>query len=178
MRSIGVWGFSMGASAALLALPETDAVGVLVLDSPYVELSTMIMDYYRFLPAADRFLAFCTGLLARAVFGVWPKDVSPGQAVRDSRIPILLIHGAEDRTIPAHHFERLRAILADNPAAEFWLVDGVDHTLTYSLHRGTYEARVLDLFQRGLPGPGYAGPGNMAVGEAIGDVVVLIQERR
>lgn len=140
----------MGASAALLALPETDALEALVLDSPYVDLSTMIMDYYRILPLVDRFLALCTGLLARAVFGVWPEDVSPGHAVRGSGVPILLIHGAADRTIPAHHFELLQATLADNRSAEFWLVDGADHTLTYSLHRDAYQARVLQFFRRWL----------------------------
>jgi pimeloyl-ACP methyl ester carboxylesterase len=148
VRSIGVWGFSMGASAALLALPETDSIGALVVDSPYVHLSTMVMDYYRFLPLADRFLALCTGFLARALAGVWPGEVSPGEAARGSRVPMLAIHGAADGTIPAHHFAQLREILDGNPAAEFWLVDGADHTRSYALHQTLYEARVLEFFQR------------------------------
>lgn len=150
VAAIGVWGFSLGASAALLALPETDSIHALVADSAYADLRTMAMDYYRLIPVANHLLALYTDLLSRVFIGVWPSEVAPARAVQATRVPILVIHGAADATIPPHHFQRIREALADNPAAEFWLLDGVDHGLTYAMGREAYEARVLAFFQRHL----------------------------
>lgn len=150
VRSIGVWGFSMGASAALLALAETNDIQAVVADSAYADLRTMASDYYRYLPLANHVLAFYTEILSRVFFGVWPRDVAPSRAVEGSGVGILLIHGAADATIPVHHFTRIRQALGDSPAAEFWLVDGVGHGLTYAMQREGYQSRVLAFFTRHL----------------------------
>ena len=112
--SIALWGFSVGASVALLALPHTEDVTAVVADSPFSDLGAMTMDYYRPFPVVDRFLAFCTDLLSRAYLGVSPTDVSPLRAAAASRVPILLIHGSADSTIPIAHFERFRAALGEH----------------------------------------------------------------
>ena len=149
-RSIGVWGFSMGAAVALLAVPEAEGVDAIVADSAYAHLDGMVMDYYRGFPLADRALALCTGILSRVFLGIWPSDVSPLRAAAGAQLPILVIHGAEDRTIPRDHFEDMRAALAGNPAARFWLVEGSSHGLTYATASKAYERIVLEFFRAHL----------------------------
>ena len=142
-RSIALWGFSAGASAALLTLPHTDAVDAVIADSPFSDLGAMALDYYRYFPLVNHFLAFCTDLLSRAYVGVSPSEVSPLRAAASSRVPILLIHGEMDSTIPIAHFERIRSAVGSRPGAEYWMVEGANHGRSYALSRELYEERVL-----------------------------------
>ena len=150
IRSIGLWGLSMGGATALLVLPHTALVHAVVADSAYSDLGAMTLDYYRFLPLANRVLAAHTDLLTRLTFGVSLGEISPVRAVERTQVPILLIHGADDRTIPVDHFERLRDALAANAAAEFWLLERAGHGLTYAGEPDAYESRVLAFFARHL----------------------------
>lgn len=147
---IGVWGFSFGAAVALLTLPHTDHIDAVAADTPYTDLGSMTWDYYRYFPLVDRIIVSYTDLLSRLVLGVHPSEISPLRAASGSRLPILLIHGAADATIPIAHFERLRQALAGNPNAEFWLMEGVDHGYTYAMQRDEYEKRLLAFFGRHL----------------------------
>jgi len=150
ISSIGVWGFSLGAAVALLALPHTEHVDAVVADSPYVDLGAMAMDYYGNIPLLSHTLTFFTDVLARTVVGVSPATVSPLVAASSAGTPLLFIHGASDRTIPPTHFERFRSALAGKAHAEFWLIEDAGHGLTYATQRERYEARVLAFFTRHL----------------------------
>lgn len=148
--AVGVWGISLGAAVALLALPHTRDVQAVVVDTPYTDLGSMAMDYYRFLPGVNRLLAWCTDGLARLTFGVSLLDVSPLQAAVSSQVPMLLIHGGSDSTIPVSHFHRFQEALQTNPTAEFWLVEGAGHGSTYATERDWYERKVTDFFRQRL----------------------------
>jgi dipeptidyl aminopeptidase/acylaminoacyl peptidase len=148
--SIGVWGFSLGGAVALLTLPHTDAVAAVAADSAFSDMGAMVMDYYRYLPLADRALAGITEVLSRVFLGVSPGDVSPERAVARSTTPILLIHSSSDSTIPVSHYVRLRRALEPNANADYWLLDRAAHGMTYASDQASYEARVLGFFQRHL----------------------------
>jgi dipeptidyl aminopeptidase/acylaminoacyl peptidase len=148
--AIGVWGFSFGGAVALLTLPHTDAITAVAADSAFSDMGAMVMDYYRFLPLADRALAGFTELLSRAFLGVAPSEVSPERAVAGTSTPILLIHSNSDSTIPVSHYHRLSRALASNANADLWLLDGVLHGMSYASERDRYEARVLQFFERYL----------------------------
>jgi len=51
-------------------------------------------------------------------------EVSPETAVVSSQVPVLLIHGIEDRNIPVRHSRR---IAAHNPKVVLWQVPKADH---------------------------------------------------
>lgn len=148
--SLGVWGVSLGASVALISLAHNSGIDAVVADSPYSDLHEMTLDYYRRFPILAPALAAITELLARAFLGVAPADVSPAKAVAISHVPIFLIHGADDRTIPMHHHERLRAALHANADVETWIINGADHGQTYAVARPRYESRLADFFARHL----------------------------
>jgi dipeptidyl aminopeptidase/acylaminoacyl peptidase len=148
--SIGVWGFSLGGAVALLTLPHTDAVSAVAADSAFSDMGAMVMDYYRFLPVADRALAGFTELLSRVFLGVAPSDVSPERAVAETSTPVLLIHSSTDSTIPVSHYHRLGRALANNASAEFWLLERALHGMSYASEKDRYEARVLGFFAKHL----------------------------
>jgi dipeptidyl aminopeptidase/acylaminoacyl peptidase len=148
--AIGVWGNSMGAAVGMLALPHTDHIKAVVADSPFSDLNAMTVDYYLALPVLSSMMAVITDLLSRLFIGTSTASVSPADAVRGTQVPILLIHGAADSTIRIGHFDRTREALAASPQAEFWLVEGVDHSLAYSRRPDAYQSRVLDFFARHL----------------------------
>lgn len=148
--SVGIWGFSLGAAVALLTLPHEGEIDAVIADSAYADLHEMTLDYYGRLPVIARVLAGITELISRAVLGVAPGDVSPAKAAAAASVPILLIHGANDSTIPLHHHERLRDALHTNSKVQTWVVEGAAHGYTYATARATYEARVLNFLAQHL----------------------------
>jgi uncharacterized protein len=61
-------------------------------------------------------------------------------------VPILLIHGAADRTVPPADGRRLAAAIG--PQAEHWIVPGAAHSAAHAADRAGYEARVAAFLRR------------------------------
>lgn len=105
-----LFGSSMGAAVALQAAAEEPRVRGVIAQSPFCDLRTIIADRAPwFASAAD-----VAGALAlaeqRAGFRI--ADVSPQAAASQIRVPVLLIHGANDRETPPQHSEAIHAALA------------------------------------------------------------------
>lgn len=96
-------GRSMGAVAAVLAVDQGAAVRALVLDSPYSDLARITDEAIGqiFRPAVPlRPLAFwLTGWRT----GFDPSEVRPIDSVRRIDVPILILHGTEDRIVSFEH---------------------------------------------------------------------------
>ncbi|MBI4601497.1 MAG: alpha/beta fold hydrolase [Planctomycetes bacterium] len=101
-------GVSMGAAALLQALPELPGVRAAVIDSCFTDLPAMARHQYRWLPGpAAAALARATELFGRVLTGVPAAEVSPLEALARVSIPLLFLHGAEDRIIPPAMSEAL-----------------------------------------------------------------------
>lgn len=96
-------GISMGAATVLmaseLALPEN--VAGIIADCPYTSPGDIIRKVCRDvkLPSALMYPFVALGALIFGRFRLWAS--SPIQAVRNTDIPILLLHGSEDKYVPA-----------------------------------------------------------------------------
>jgi fermentation-respiration switch protein FrsA (DUF1100 family) len=96
-------GRSMGAVAALLAAGEGAPVRALVLDSPYADLARIadeaISEIFRpavpLRPLAFKVTAWRTGFD--------PSEVSPIDAIRGVDLPMLILHGTDDRIVSFEH---------------------------------------------------------------------------
>jgi fermentation-respiration switch protein FrsA (DUF1100 family) len=89
---IVVWGFSLGTGVAV-ALAAAQPIGKLILEAPYTSISDVAASAFWFAPVR---------LLMRDQFH---SDRQIGQI----RVPLLMIHGALDPTIPIAFGERLFA---------------------------------------------------------------------
>ena len=88
--------------------------------------------------AADRVLA-----AAARDLGGDPRDTEPIRMVGlVEPVPLLLIHGEADRTVPLADGRRLAA--AAGPSAEHWTVPGADHAGSHATMPQEYEAHVTD----------------------------------
>ena len=64
----------------------------------------------------------------------------------NSRIPVLLIHGADDSFVPVSM--TYENYMACGGPKELLIIPGADHAMSYYLDRPRYEATVLRFWER------------------------------
>jgi pimeloyl-ACP methyl ester carboxylesterase len=130
----------LDAPANIVPAPRPRIVGV-VADSVPPELAVGIGSRIRGpigRVAADRMLA-----AAARDLGSDPRVTEPIRMVGlVEPVPLLLIHGEADRTVPIADGRRLAA--ATGPSAQHWTVPGADHTSSHATMPQEYEAWVTD----------------------------------
>ncbi len=144
-------GESMGAAIVLQSVKQTPFCAVVAESSfasfrqvAYIRVGQVFhagkwLGQYALRPAVE--LAFLYGRLTR---GVNLAAVSPQDAVINSRIPILLIHGLADENIPPQQSEMIRS---RNPAdISLWEVPEAGHCSAVSAAGEGFNVRVLDWF--------------------------------
>ncbi|MCP4160502.1 MAG: alpha/beta hydrolase [Deltaproteobacteria bacterium] len=128
---IGTHGESMGASTILMHGAIDDRVKFIIADCPYQSL----YDQFRYrlkeefkLPPFP--LLYMTNLFARIRTGAFYKTVSPLEAVKKIKIPVLFIHGNADKsTVPANSINLHKA--KGGPGFLYLATDG-EHAGSYS----------------------------------------------
>jgi dipeptidyl aminopeptidase/acylaminoacyl peptidase len=145
VKEVGVWGFSMGGAVALMAVTKAPEIKAVVSESSYASLAQMAFQLFR-IPLLNYPMAYLVGFWAKLFLGIDLQDVSPAQGVRDTTIPILLMHSSADAVIPFSHARLLQDALAKNPNAEFWFHEEFAHGQLAT----DYRTRVRDFFRKNL----------------------------
>ncbi len=83
-------------------------------------------------------------LYARLRYGIDLLQPNPLEAVKHSSVPVLLIHGEEDRSISPHHSEIIAAAAPDH--VQLWLVPHSGHTMAWAAAHQEFEQRLLGWF--------------------------------
>jgi hypothetical protein len=104
-------------------------------------------------PVANRIRSPLRGVIARRLFaaaarslGADPRDTEPGKVIGLLEpVPLLLIHGSADTTVPVEEGERL--MTRAGPSAEHWIVEGADHSQGHATAAQDYERRVTDFLR-------------------------------
>jgi len=145
------FGASLGASSLLQSLSAGAAFKAVIAECPFSSFPRV---------AFDRVLRVNSHLLPRPLANgssrLWTKEIlyylrirhgvdlrlaRPVDAVKDTQVPILLIHGTGDHETPVHHSEE---IFAANPGcAQLWLVPGAQHTGGCAADPAEFERRVM-----------------------------------
>lgn len=93
-----------------------------------------------------RFIARRLFAAAARTLGADPRDTEPGKIVGlVEPVPLLLIHGSADATVPLEDGRRLAALAG--PSAEHWVVEGADHSHGHAVAGQDYERRVTDFLR-------------------------------
>ncbi len=141
-------GESMGAAILLQSLAVEPRLRAVVAECPYATFQEVAYDRLStpaFPPHFSLWPVIQTGLLyARLRYGVDLRAASPISAVRDTHVPVLLIHGTRDTNIPPHNSEELHAI--NRVATTLWLVEGATHTAAIESDRELFVRRVTGWF--------------------------------
>src|SRR3972149_9281804 len=104
----------------------------------------MARETYRYLFFLKHPLASLTALWAKLFLGVDIHEASPAKKIKNSQLPVLLIHSTTDQVIPFSHALLLKEALRNNPQAEFWFKPG----LTHGELGGEHEMRIKSFFQK------------------------------
>ena len=126
VHEVGVWGFSMGGAVALMAIERASEIRAVVSESSYASLAAMTFELMK-IPLVNYPIAYLIGLWAKLFLGIDVTDASPADRIRNTAIPILLIHSSADAVIPFSHAQLLQQSLAKNPNAEFWFHEDFAH---------------------------------------------------
>lgn len=132
-------GVSMGAATVLMAsslsLPKN--VAAIIADCPYSAPKEIIKKVSRDikLPPSISYPFIVLGALLFGKFKLW--ESSPIEAVEKTKIPILLIHGDDDRFVPCDMSRRIYAACVGK--AELVIFPGAGHALSYFTDPQRYE---------------------------------------
>jgi dipeptidyl aminopeptidase/acylaminoacyl peptidase len=139
-------GGSLGGSVILQSLDREPRFRAVIAESAYSDFPA-IERVARWLPSGARWLTepvVWSGLAwTRWRYGIDLRRTSSTDAVRKTRVPVLLIHGlADNRTSP----ENSRRIAGGNRSAALWLVPGAGHTEVWATSPREFESRVPGWF--------------------------------
>lgn len=145
VKEVGIWGFSMGAAVALMAIEKAPEIKAVISESSYASLAQMAFELFR-IPLLKYPIAYLVGFWTKVFLGIDLREVSPARSVRNTTIPILLIHSSADAVIPFSHAQQLKEALAHNASAKFWFNEGFAHGELGS----DYQTRVKSFFKKNL----------------------------
>lgn len=137
--TIGLIGFSMGASTALSVLDKTTDVSFAIADSPFSDLKNYLKSNMKIWTGLPDF-PFVPMILFnfKLIYGVNYSTVSPLRSLGKSDIPILLIHGKKDTTIPHTESVSMEKALK-NRKSKLVLFDDSVHVGSYFAYTKRYE---------------------------------------
>ena len=102
VKEVGVWGFSMGGAVALMAIEKAPEIRAVIAESSYASLAP-----HGFGAASDSSaqlsVAYLVGVVGQAFSWHRRERRSPADRVRNTSVPILLIHSSADAVIPFSH---------------------------------------------------------------------------
>lgn len=140
-KSIALYGFSLSASAMMLAKPQVNAI---IADSAYANLDNLVKQIYGIFGPLKYPFVWITNLLSKMFFGKFPSDISPANAVKGYEVPILMIHGEKDSQISVENAYELKKA---NPEIELWIIKGADHGQGYAFNKKEYEKKIKDFLE-------------------------------
>lgn len=145
---IVIAGISMGAATVLMAselnLPEN--VRGIIADAPFTSpdaiIAKVLVDMKFPVPLVMPFIR----LVARLFCGFRLMDADASEAVKNAKVPILLIHGDEDHFVP---YDMGRQIAEANPSLiRFQTFSGAGHGLSYLVDTPRYKALVREFLEQ------------------------------
>jgi len=142
------YGASLGGAVLLASLKQETRFSAVVAESAYSDFPSIADERVaRVLSTGWKWIAgpFVDSGIAWARWhdGIDLRRASPTTGLRNTTVPVLLIHGlADDRTSP----DNSRRLAAANPAVQLWLVPGSGHTAAWRTAKTEFETRVTGWF--------------------------------
>jgi len=146
---IAALGVSMGAAACTLSLNEGTRFDALILDSTFAHLDEVVPGQFWAMPPGLR-EAFARSVerAAEQSLDLKTSDVNPATVLAaHPEVPVLVIHGDQDRLAPVAQAEKLRDAAGH---ADLWIVPRAGHAKTQATAPSEYEERVVAFLRQHL----------------------------
>lgn len=145
-----LYGVSMGAATVLmasgLALPKN--VKGIIADCPYSSPLDIILEVGKQTGYPTKLIRPFVIWGAKIFGGFDVTEISAEEAVRSSKIPILLIHGVDDNFVPAEMSEEIAKANPEKVTRHTF--PGADHALSYMVDTPRYRKLVTEFVQHVL----------------------------
>ncbi len=151
LARLGVFGMSMGAAVAVMAMPDHPELKAAVLESPFPSYRNVVrrwawnnlrVPYFPLVVMALFFLKIRVG-------DPRVDQYSPVRFIKKiAPRPLFLIGGSEDKLMPEHDVRELHAA-AEEPK-QIWFVPGADHGRCHEASPLEYETRVIEFFRKNI----------------------------
>lgn len=150
--TLGVHGFSMGAATATMHTElneESKNVDFYVLDAPYhtmesaVELGIIAEDI-PLLPVS--YAKWAGNVVLKIKENLVYDDVQPVKAVQNISVPVLLIHGTEDKVTPPQSSQYIYDAIPHDQK-RLWYIEGLGHCEADDLMENEYFNGIYDFIQ-------------------------------
>jgi fermentation-respiration switch protein FrsA (DUF1100 family) len=140
----------MGAATVLMAsaLPLPENVMGIIADCPYSSPKAVIQKVCRDMHFPVRLTYPFLRLGARLFGGFSLSDEGAVDAVKESRVPILVIHGEDDRFVPCEMSREIAKAAPEKVRLETF--PGAGHALSYMLDPVRYRRVTAEFLQRCL----------------------------
>lgn len=141
---IGLHGQSMGAATSLMYGENFHDIDFIIADCPYSDGKGILEYQFKEIgKLPPKPVYFVVDRILKSKCGFFMEEVSPKKDIEDCDIPILFIHGKNDRTIPYRMSEEMfknRGYEKD----KLLLIEGADHVLSYATDKKRYEKALRD----------------------------------
>jgi pimeloyl-ACP methyl ester carboxylesterase len=146
---IGVLGFSMGAAVSLMAAAECKEISAVVADSSFVDVVSLIKWKFSRWRLVSLLLVPTVVFVIRALYSIDFRKIKPLEAIKLISVPVFIIHGGKDSTIPVSHAYRLRSA-CHNRWNQLWVVPEASHTDAFTMRTEEYVTKILSFFNKAL----------------------------
>jgi uncharacterized protein len=131
------------------APPPRPSIVAIVAESVAPELETQVANRLGLsFPPIRRFIAARLFDAASRRLGGDPRATEPGRIMPLVEVPLFLIHGDADDTVPVDAGRRLASLAG--PAARHWVVPGAGHSGGHAAVPDEYEARVAGFLREAI----------------------------
>lgn len=149
-QTIGLHGHSMG-GATVLALSQMEQVAFIMSEAGLTKAAQGVQTYVQnrlFLPNwAGKVMILLTNIFTRLFAGFSLYQTNPGLIAEQSQLPLLVIHGTADDSVP---FWMSEALIANKQQGytQFWVIPGGGHKELYQKQPTEYQQVVATFLQQ------------------------------
>ena len=146
---IGLFGTSMGAAIAIQAAAIDSRIASVVAENSFATLRSIFDDYQkRIIKLPFHYLRNLVIVRSEFMVNFKATDVSPLEAVKNIRIPILFTYGSNDQLI--NHQYSLMLYDATTGPKDIFPIEHAAHNDTWKIGGEAYEKKVVEFFERTL----------------------------
>ena len=141
--NIGVWGQSLGGAIGLQAIGSDNRIHFAIIESTFSDFTTITNAYFKYhlgfnIRPLTNYLVYRAGKIA----GFDPKEANPNKYCKQTKQPILMVHGKEDKRIDiqyAHdNFEQI-----PNKQKQFIEIKDANHLTVWKVGGDAYFKKVI-----------------------------------
>jgi len=148
MKRIVLMGWSMGASASLLAGCISQDVKEIVADSPFSDLDSYLMDSFEYWTKLPKFVGKLGSYMMKMnPFEFKPHEVKPIEIIKNAQDKrIYIIHAKDDQAISCKESEKMKNSCS---IVDLWQPEKGSHIESYRYNKQEYEKRIKQFLGNG-----------------------------